>query len=152
MAFYDSLHAFLKGDGVTFEKDVVFSNYSTIDSSVYHAFFIPLPTAPDEVRRPGGPWPQIHRFTGIDSSIAVLRCAALCKSQVSLPPQVTAMKSVRDMAANAAPNFNAFAYADPFLFYEGFAVIQRDTLQAVLIAGALVFVICLVMLGDLVSA
>lgn len=62
------------------------------------------------------------------------------------------MKAVRDVAANAAPSFDAFAYSDPFLFYEGFAVIQRDTLQAILIAGALVFVICLIMLGDLVSA
>lgn len=54
IAFYDSLHAFLEGDGVTFEKDVVFSNHSAIASSVYHAFFTPLPTAPEQVKKERG--------------------------------------------------------------------------------------------------
>lgn len=54
MAFYDGLHAFLKGDGITFENDFVFSNYTTIESSLYHAFFVALPTAPEEVRRQEG--------------------------------------------------------------------------------------------------
>ncbi|GJP64541.1 hypothetical protein CLOP_g21517 [Closterium sp. NIES-67] len=66
------------------------------------------------------------------------------------PQEVSAMHSMRASLAAAAPALGAFPYSFPFLFFEGFAVIQRDTILAVALCAAVVFLLMLLLLGDLV--
>eukprot|EP00475_Leptophrys_vorax_P037780 TRINITY_DN6562_c0_g1_i1.p1 TRINITY_DN6562_c0_g1~~TRINITY_DN6562_c0_g1_i1.p1 ORF type:complete len:686 (+),score=19.97 TRINITY_DN6562_c0_g1_i1:208-2058(+) len=66
--------------------------------------------------------------------------------------QVQCMQSLRETAAAAAPSLDAFAYSYFFIFFEGYAVIQSDTVLAVGIAGAVVFVIMLLVLADLMAS
>eukprot|EP00475_Leptophrys_vorax_P037781 TRINITY_DN6562_c0_g2_i1.p1 TRINITY_DN6562_c0_g2~~TRINITY_DN6562_c0_g2_i1.p1 ORF type:complete len:938 (+),score=48.71 TRINITY_DN6562_c0_g2_i1:184-2997(+) len=63
--------------------------------------------------------------------------------------QVDAMKAIRETVTVAAPSLDAFAYTFPFIFVEGYAVIQADTVLAIGIAGAVVFGIMLLVLADL---
>eukprot|EP00897_Mesotaenium_endlicherianum_P005896 jgi/Mesen1/5334/ME000266S04518 len=66
--------------------------------------------------------------------------------------QVDAMRSVRSTATSATPTLGALAYAPYFIFYEGYAVIEKNTIKEVVIAASVVFVIVLVLVADVVAA
>eukprot|EP00271_Cylindrocystis_brebissonii_P010097 TRINITY_DN26195_c0_g1_i1.p1 TRINITY_DN26195_c0_g1~~TRINITY_DN26195_c0_g1_i1.p1 ORF type:complete len:914 (+),score=150.79 TRINITY_DN26195_c0_g1_i1:253-2994(+) len=80
------------------------------------------------------------------------RFSAFFTSMSNSQMEVNAMHSVRDLASASAPHLNAVAFTPPFLFFEGFAAITGDTIQEIIIAGSVVFVIMLIMLADVVAA
>ncbi|CAI5488432.1 unnamed protein product [Closterium sp. Naga37s-1] len=77
------------------------------------------------------------------------RMFALTNALVYSQTQVDAMVSTRQTVSAAAPSLQSFAYSYFFIFFEGYAVLQHDTVLAVAIAGAVVFVIMLLVLADL---
>ncbi|CAI5465277.1 unnamed protein product [Closterium sp. Yama58-4] len=83
------------------------------------------------------------------SVILSSRFFAMTRGLNNSAQQVDAMNSIRASAAAAAPTLGAFSYTFPFIFVEGYAVIQPDTVLAIAIAGAVVFGIMLLLLADL---
>ncbi|CAI5485919.1 unnamed protein product [Closterium sp. Naga37s-1] len=77
------------------------------------------------------------------------RMFALTNALVYSQTQVDAMVSTRQTVSAAAPSLQSFAFSYFFIFFEGYAVLQHDTVLAVAIAGAVVFVIMLLVLADL---
>ncbi|GJP66613.1 hypothetical protein CLOP_g23528 [Closterium sp. NIES-67] len=86
---------------------------------------------------------------GNSSVILSSRMFAMTRGLNNSGQQVDAMNSIRASASSAAPTLQAFAYTFPFIFVEGYAVIQPDTVLAIAIAGGVVFAIMLLLLADL---
>lgn len=83
-----------------------------------------------------------------DNTNSSFRAAELTFLFVSLDDaqeQIDAMDNCRDIASDSS--LNAICYAFSFIFFEGNAVIQEETIRNVLIAGAGVFVACVFLLA-----
>ncbi|GAQ89032.1 putative Patched family protein [Klebsormidium nitens] len=91
-------------------------------------------------------------FDGNRTSVRATKVQAYFKNAPNSRYQVDAMNAARDIALSAAPTLNGIAYTDAFLFWQGYESIVWDTLRDVIIAGSVVFVIMIVLLGDLVAA
>lgn len=75
----------------------------------------------------------------------------LYKKLDSATEMVDAMESLRDVVAQW-PDLQGVVYTFAFLFWEGFAVIQHETIRNVVSALLAVGIICLFLLADLVAA
>ena len=90
--------------------------------------------------------------SGDAEHISHTRMFAFVTHQGSGMEQVDAMKSIRASAEEAAPDLDVVVYTKAFVFWEGLAVIKGETVRNVIVAACLVFVVCLLLLADVVMA
>jgi len=70
----------------------------------------------------------------------------------SAKEQIVAMDETRAIAADLGKSFSATCYTYPMLFWEGLRVIEAETYRNVSLAAAMVFVVCVVVLADVLAA
>lgn len=63
--------------------------------------------------------------------------------------QIDALEDSRAVAETYGSAFDSIAYTFVYLFWEGFSLIQWETLQNLITAGSAVFVVCLILLASI---
>jgi hypothetical protein len=86
-----------------------------------------------------------------NSTVLASRVHYLLLGQKSANAQIQSMDDTRAIAAKAT-HFTAFTYSFPFLFWEGLKVVVTETLRNVGLAAVMVFIICAIVLANVLAA
>mmetsp|Transcript_31411 Transcript_31411/g.55522 ORF Transcript_31411/g.55522 Transcript_31411/m.55522 type:complete len:888 (-) Transcript_31411:376-3039(-) len=87
---------------------------------------------------------------GQESGIRASRALYIMVESQSGEDDIRMTKSVRS-CVDRKP-LNAFPFATPFLYFDGLAVVDNETIQNVIVACACVFIVNLIMLADVFAA
>jgi len=87
---------------------------------------------------------------GQESFIRASRALYIMVESQSGEDDIRMTKSVRS-CVDRKP-LNAFPFATPFLYFDGLAVVDNETIQNVIVACACVFIVNLIMLADVFAA
>lgn len=87
---------------------------------------------------------------GAATGMSATKALFISKASKSGGDDIKMTKAIRECTADKP--LDAFAFTRGFLYYDGLAVVDKETIQNILIACACVFVVNLVMLADVVAA
>jgi predicted RND superfamily exporter protein len=91
------------------------------------------------------------KLSADNSTILASRVHCLLVGQKSADAYIRAMDDTRAIAAEAT-HITAFTFSFPFLFWEGLKVVVSETLRNVGLAALMVFIICCIILADVLGA